>query len=163
MFTIISRWIVVAKKNVSYRFVWRIIAHILNSVTFFPENCAVCEMMWKNVVHLIRLQMAIGRMLFSCWILKASDTHSEHVMLIAFPRQQWLHEHAQISHLHVYCLSCCTLHLRYFLMFIGPCIIAIVDEWKTNLMSLAIFFHLLCAQHVSNINISIFRSLRLCW
>ena len=47
-------------------------------------------------------------------------------------------------------------------MFIGPCIIAIVDEWKTNLMSLAILFHL-CAQHVSDINISIFGSLRLCW
>jgi len=29
-------------------------------------------------------------------------------------------------------------------------------------MSLAILFHLLCAQHVSDINISIFRSLRLC-
>ena len=26
-------------------------------------------------------------------------------------------------------------------MFIGLCIIAIVDEWKTNLMSLAILFH----------------------
>ena len=38
-----------------------------------------------------------------------------------------------------------------------------VDEWKTNLMSLAILSHLLCAQHVSDINISIFRSLRLCW
>ena len=49
------------------------------------------------------------------------------------------------------------------LTFIGPCIIALVDEWKTNLMLLAILFHLLCAQHVSDINISIFRSLRLCW
>ena len=38
-----------------------------------------------------------------------------------------------------------------------------VDEWKNNLMSLAILFHLLCTQHVSDINISIFRSLRLCW
>ena len=47
--------------------------------------------------------------------------------------------------------------------FIGPCIIAIIDEWNTNLMSLAILFHLLCAQHVSDINMSIFRSLRLCW
>ena len=37
-----------------------------------------------------------------------------------------------------------------------------VDELKTNLMSLAILFHFLCAQHVSDINISIFRSLRLC-
>jgi hypothetical protein len=47
-------------------------------------------------------------------------------------------------------------------MFIGPCIIVIVEEWKTNLMSLAILFNFLCAQHVSGINISIIRSLRLC-
>ena len=49
------------------------------------------------------------------------------------------------------------------LMFIGPCIIVIVEEGKTNLMSLAILFHFLCAQHVSDINISIIRSLHLCW
>ena len=49
------------------------------------------------------------------------------------------------------------------LMFILPCIIVIVEEWKTNLMSLAILFHFLCAQHVSDINISIIRSSRLCW
>ena len=64
------------------------------------------------------------------------------------------------------------LHLNKFLdyfeqnfihlMFIGPCIIVIAEELKTNLMSLAILFHLLCAQHVSDINISFIRSLRLC-
>ena len=48
------------------------------------------------------------------------------------------------------------------LMFIGLCIIVIVEEWNTNLISLAILFHFLCAQHVSEINISIIRSLRLC-
>ena len=48
------------------------------------------------------------------------------------------------------------------LMLIGPCIIAIVEEWNTNVMSLAILFHFLCAQHVSDINISIIRSLQLC-
>ena len=37
------------------------------------------------------------------------------------------------------------------------------DEWKTNLMSLAILFHLLCAPRVSDINISVCRSLRLFW
>ena len=37
-----------------------------------------------------------------------------------------------------------------------------VEEWKTNLMSLAILFHFLRAQHVSDINISIIRNLRLC-
>ena len=49
------------------------------------------------------------------------------------------------------------------LTFISPCIIVIDEEWKTNLMSLAILFHFLRAQHVSDINISIIRSLRLCW
>ena len=44
------------------------------------------------------------------------------------------------------------------LMFIGPCIIVIVEEWKTNLMSLAILFHFLCTQHVSDINMSIIRA-----
>jgi len=47
------------------------------------------------------------------------------------------------------------------LMFIGPCIIVIVEEYKTNFMSLPTLFHFLCAQHVSDINISIIRSLRL--
>ena len=46
-------------------------------------------------------------------------------------------------------------------MFIGPCIIVIVEELKTNLMSLVVFISLIFAQHVSNINMSIFRSLRL--
>ena len=42
-------------------------------------------------------------------------------------------------------------------MFIGPCIIVIGEESKTNLMSLAILFHFLCTQHVSDINISVIR------
>ena len=48
-------------------------------------------------------------------------------------------------------------------MFIGPCIIVIVEELKTNLMSLVVFISLIFAQHVSNINMSIFGSLRLWW
>ena len=50
------------------------------------------------------------------------------------------------------------------LMFTGPCIFVIVEEQETNLMSLALLFHFLCAQNVSDINIPIIRSLRLfCW
>jgi hypothetical protein len=30
------------------------------------------------------------RMRILCWISKATDTHSEHVIFIAFPLQQWL-------------------------------------------------------------------------
>ena len=39
-------------------------------------------------------------------------------------------------------------------------IVLLVEELKTNLMSL-VFISLIFAQHVSNINMSIFRSLRL--
>jgi hypothetical protein len=46
------------------------------------------------------------RMRIACRITKATDTHSEYVILIAFPRQQWLHEHASILCLYVRCLSC---------------------------------------------------------
>jgi len=48
-------------------------------------------------------------------------------------------------------------------MFIGPYIIVIVEELKTNLMSIIVFISLIFAQHVSNINMSIFRILRLWW
>jgi hypothetical protein len=37
-------------------------------------------------------------MRFAWWITKATDTHSEYVILIAFPRQQWLHERASMLH-----------------------------------------------------------------
>jgi hypothetical protein len=40
----------------------------------------------------------IGSMRIACWITKATDTHSEYVILvlIAFPRQQWLRERASM-------------------------------------------------------------------
>jgi len=44
-----------------------------------------------------RPQMGIWRMRIACWIFKVTDTHSEYVTLIAFPRQQWLHERVSIS------------------------------------------------------------------
>jgi hypothetical protein len=34
----------------------------------------------------------IRPMCFACWITKATDIHSEYVIVIAFPRQQWLRE-----------------------------------------------------------------------
>jgi hypothetical protein len=31
-------------------------------------------------------------MRIACWVPKSTNTNSEYVILIAFPRQQWLHE-----------------------------------------------------------------------
>jgi hypothetical protein len=43
-------------------------------------------------------QMSIRSMRIACWITKATDTHSEYVMHIAFPRQQWFRESASMLH-----------------------------------------------------------------
>jgi hypothetical protein len=35
-------------------------------------------------------------MRFARWITKATNTHRDYAIVIDFPRQQWLHEHASI-------------------------------------------------------------------
>ena len=57
-----------------------------------PENHAVYEIMWKDIVQPDRPQTTIRRMRLACWIPKATDAHSEYVTLIAFPLQQWIRE-----------------------------------------------------------------------
>jgi hypothetical protein len=68
--------------------------HILCSITFFsPENLAVYEMIWKS-------DNVTRRMRFVCWINRATHTHTQniyiYIILIAFPRQQWLRERASL-------------------------------------------------------------------
>ena len=85
-------------------------------------------------------------------ILLGNSPASEFYMCRRFGTHCMFHLHRRVG----------GYELSTYLMFIGPCIIVIVEEWKTNLMSLATLFHFLCAQHVSEINITIIRSLRLC-
>ena len=68
--------------------------HCLFSI-LFPKIVPFMRML-ENRVESDRSQMTIRRMRFTCWITKATDTHSEHVILIAFPHQHWLREHASV-------------------------------------------------------------------
>jgi len=70
----------------------KIKTHILSSVTFFPQNCAFYETMWKNIVEPGRSQMTVWYTHISCCIHKSANTHFEYVILIAFLLQQWLHK-----------------------------------------------------------------------
>jgi len=70
--------------------------HILCSITFFFENRAVYEIMWKNMVEPGRPQMAKWGMRITCWIPKATNIHSNYELMIALPLQQWLHARASI-------------------------------------------------------------------
>jgi hypothetical protein len=44
--------------------------------------------MWKNILEPGRPQMAIWGMHFACWVAKATNTHSENVIIIDFLQQQ---------------------------------------------------------------------------
>ena len=70
--------------------------------------------MRENTVERVRPQMATWRMRVACWIPKATNTHSDYVTLIAFPLQQWLHEHASmLRHTYNGC-SCSIFRLMYY-------------------------------------------------
>ena len=71
--------------------------HILCSVTFiFRRSCRL----WDSVRKYCRAgQTIIDNMAHAFWIPKAVITHSEYVILIAFPLQQWLHERASMLRL----------------------------------------------------------------
>ena len=74
------------------------------SISPFFENRTIYELMWKNVVQLGRPQMIIWRMRIACWIPKVTNTHLEHVIRIALPLQQWLHECSSMLR---YAYICC--------------------------------------------------------
>jgi hypothetical protein len=67
--------------------------HFVFSKFVFLEYCAVYEVLWKNVVERGRPQMTIWRMGTAP---KATNTHSQYLILTAFPPQQWLQKHASM-------------------------------------------------------------------
>ena len=48
--------------------------------------------MWKNIVKQGRPQLTIWRIRIAYWKPMATNTHSEYIILIAFPLQQWQQE-----------------------------------------------------------------------
>jgi hypothetical protein len=55
----------------------KVVEEIKTHITFtnlFFENCAVYEILWKNIVGRGRPQMTIWRMRIGCWITKAIQT-----------------------------------------------------------------------------------------
>jgi len=63
--------------------------HILCSITFPSENHTVYEIMSNNTVEPGRPQMTIWCMRIACQASKATKMHSEYVIIIAFPLEQW--------------------------------------------------------------------------
>jgi hypothetical protein len=53
----------------------------------FLKNHAIYEIMWETTAQRVGPLMKIQ---YGACALHATDTHSEYVILIAFPQQQWL-------------------------------------------------------------------------
>jgi hypothetical protein len=65
----------IARENQSTQFVFS---------NFCFENRAFCEIIWKNIVDSDRPQIEMWHLPIECWIPKATNTHSEYVILIYF-------------------------------------------------------------------------------
>jgi hypothetical protein len=75
---------------------------------FFRKSCRL----WDNVEKVVergRSQMTIWRMRVAGWIPKATNTHSQYVIFIAFPLQQWLHDRASFLR---YTYNACLVFLQ---------------------------------------------------
>ena len=99
-----SRSIVNKMRSVSDTFMEKIKMYILCSVTFFStENRTIYEVMCKNVVEPDRPQKKICTAHALCML--DTDTRSEYVRVVAFPRQQWLRGDASVlRHKDIACL-----------------------------------------------------------
>jgi hypothetical protein len=99
-FLIIYRSVLRMREMFQTKVVEKIKTHILCSITFFSfsENRAVYEIVWgkKCRVGQATDDSVTRRMRVACWISKATNTHSEYVILTAFLLQQWLNERASI-------------------------------------------------------------------
>jgi hypothetical protein len=83
-FLITPRSYILRIKNVLDKFVDKIKTYFYAQF-FFPENHAIYEIMWKNILVPVRPQVKIWHMRITCWITRAKDSHSEYKIFTVFP------------------------------------------------------------------------------
>jgi len=105
-FLIISRSVVLRMRNVSVKSCRRNQNKVYMQELFFPRKSSRRAVVWKNIVEADRPQVTLWRVRIACWIPKATNTHLECVIFIAFPLQQCFHERTSSVTLHVHYLSC---------------------------------------------------------
>ena len=84
----------------------KIKTHILYSVTFSRKSCRL----WDNVEKYCTAGQVIDdnikwHMRIAYWTTKATESHSEYVILISFPLQHWLRKRApMLRYMYITCL-----------------------------------------------------------
>jgi hypothetical protein len=75
---------------------WKIVPFVGN--TKVKKDCRPAQATDDNMAHV-----------FACWIIKATNIHSEYLLLIAFPWQQRFRKRAAMLRLYTHCLFFYTL------------------------------------------------------
>jgi hypothetical protein len=119
-FFIISRSLLLRMGNVSDKSCrYNQETHFMFSNFFSSENRAVYKILWRSITDPGRRQATgdniIRRLRRACWLPKATETHSEYVILIASPLREWLHERAVMLR---HCLCCLAFSSLLILAFV---------------------------------------------
>ena len=94
---LILRWILRRIRNISdKRCTENQKAHFMFNIIFFRSH-VVYEIMWEIWYNQTGHRWS---MRLECCVTKTTNTHSEYVILISFPRQQWLRPVAWMLHVH---------------------------------------------------------------
>ena len=82
-------------------------------------------------------------MRIACWIIKATNTHLEYVILSAFPLQHWLHERfSMLRYTYIACLVGCTERTEYFsVVAVNACLLVLVNVVAVNAFLLVLVKH----------------------
>jgi len=113
---IVSRSVILRMRNVSDK-IYRENQNthfVFNNFFLFRKSCLLWDK-GEKYCKAGKPHMTIWRMRIACWIPKATNTHSEYVIFIAFLQQKWLHERAWILPVlyRVIRKSLCTWRLQY--------------------------------------------------
>ena len=116
----------------------KINTHILCTVTYIRKSCRL----WDNVKKYCTARQAtndniIQRMSIACWIPKATNTHSQHVILIVLPLQQWLHERISVlRYTYIVCHVFELCEITPFPLVHNAIILSLTRNSKHNVQSL---------------------------
>ena len=92
--TTVSRLILLRMRNVSTKVVGKIKIHILYSITFFPDNRAIYELMWK--IYGTPVQATDDKRIWLHELCMPGNSDHRHILSIACTRQQWSRERVSI-------------------------------------------------------------------
>jgi len=125
-----SEWEIFQTKVAKY-----IKTHIWYPKTFFRKSCRLRDNVEKYVRswQITDNTSTTWRMRITCWVRNATNTHSEHVLIIVFLLTEWLHERAlMLRYTYITCFfrggGVYSVYWRYF------CITE-VSKWGPKIIS----------------------------